>query len=271
MAPLPCSKLTELPESSPFAPPSSVLCGSGIILWLASSGHCDPAQTYYGYKEVEALDPAFEDFLAKGKDCFQNYNPRSSNFYFCFVGKKPCHCTALPTCRVRRYLWSKKDGPFEKDFPVSEDPTPDGTSGYSNFGGRPIYSSSEFPISRLNTEGVVKQIRQTAYSPPDPDAEVSDELDGEEVEVVQNSAGKQSSTSRSNPPAKRFKSQIIPSTPRTFQLILFRIPTSLPPASLGSSTTRHAFGSRSKNIPHPSVQEFPHSHQSTAPTCGQPQ
>ncbi|MBW0489485.1 hypothetical protein O181_029200 [Austropuccinia psidii MF-1] len=49
-------------------------------------------------------------------------------------------------------------------------------------GGRPIYSSSEVPISRINTEGVVKRIRQIANSPPDPDAEGSDELDGEEVE-----------------------------------------------------------------------------------------
>ncbi|MBW0490783.1 hypothetical protein O181_030498 [Austropuccinia psidii MF-1] len=53
-------------------------------------------------------------------------------------------------------------------------------------GGRPIYSSSEVPISRINTEGVVKRIRQIANSPPDPDAEGSDELDGEEVEVVLN-------------------------------------------------------------------------------------
>ncbi|MBW0575829.1 hypothetical protein O181_115544 [Austropuccinia psidii MF-1] len=93
----------------------------------------------------------------------------------------------------------KKDGPFGKEFPVSEGPTPDATSGYSdltgsrqrdvarwtNFGGsipvggRTIYSSSEVPISRINTEGEVKIIRRTANSPPDLDAEGSDELDGE--------------------------------------------------------------------------------------------
>ncbi|MBW0488191.1 hypothetical protein O181_027906 [Austropuccinia psidii MF-1] len=72
-------------------------------------------------------------------------------------------------------------------------------------GGRPIYSSSEVPISRINTEGVVKWIRQISNSPPDPDAEGSDELDGEEVEMVHNSAGHQSSTSPSQPPSKRFQ------------------------------------------------------------------
>ncbi|MBW0575506.1 hypothetical protein O181_115221 [Austropuccinia psidii MF-1] len=51
-------------------------------------------------------------------------------------------------------------------------------------GGRPIYSSSEVPISRINTEGVVKRIRRIADSPAEPDSEGSDELDGEEVVVV---------------------------------------------------------------------------------------
>ncbi|MBW0530241.1 hypothetical protein O181_069956 [Austropuccinia psidii MF-1] len=38
-------------------------------------------------------------------------------------------------------------------------------------GGRPIYSSSDVPIFRINTEGVVKGIRRIADSPPDPDPE----------------------------------------------------------------------------------------------------
>ncbi|MBW0473881.1 hypothetical protein O181_013596 [Austropuccinia psidii MF-1] len=105
-------------------------------------------------------------------------------------------------------------------------------------GGRPIYSSSEVPISRINTEGVVKRIRQIADSPPDPDAEGSDELDGEEVEVVYNSIGHQYSTSPSHPLAKKFQSHLIPSTPRTFQHTLSTFPTSLPPASPSSSTAR---------------------------------
>ncbi|MBW0569915.1 hypothetical protein O181_109630 [Austropuccinia psidii MF-1] len=83
-------------------------------------------------------------------------------------------------------------------------------------GGRTIYSISEGPISGINTEGIVKRMRQIADSPPDPDAEGSDELDGEEVEVILHSAGHPSNNSPSQPPAKRFKSQVIPSTPRNF-------------------------------------------------------
>ncbi|MBW0579365.1 hypothetical protein O181_119080, partial [Austropuccinia psidii MF-1] len=188
--------------------------------------HFDPGQTYDGYKEVEVLDP-------------------------------PCTESAS---NIRRYLRSKKDGPFGKEFPVSEGPTPDATSGYSdltgsrpsnvarwtNIGGsipvdgRPIYSSSAVPICRIKNEGLVKRIRRISNSPPDLDAEGSDKLDGEEFEVVNNLVGHQSSTSPSQPPSKRFQIRLIPSTPRNFQPTLSAIPTSLPHHSPSSSHTRPA-------------------------------
>ncbi|MBW0490608.1 hypothetical protein O181_030323 [Austropuccinia psidii MF-1] len=183
------SKLTELTESSPSAPPPSVLCGSGVFTLHGPSGHFDPSQKYDGYKA------------------------------------RPCRRTRVPTSNVRRYLWSREDGPFGKEFPVSEAPTPDGTSGYSHF-----------PISKINTEGVVKRIRRIADSPTDPDAEGSNELDGEEVEVVPHSFGHQSSTSSPQHLSNRFQSQVIPSTPRAFQPVL----ASIPPASPSSSHTRPA-------------------------------
>ncbi|MBW0562470.1 hypothetical protein O181_102185 [Austropuccinia psidii MF-1] len=102
-------------------------------------------------------------------------------------------------------------------------------------GGRPIYPSSELSISRINTEGLVKRIRQIGNSPTDPDAEGSDELDGEEVEVVHNSIGHQLSTSPSHPPAKRFQVHTITSTPRAFQPNLSTITIYLPPASPSSA------------------------------------
>ncbi|MBW0470325.1 hypothetical protein O181_010040 [Austropuccinia psidii MF-1] len=227
------SKMTELTESSPSAPPPSALCCSGILSWLASSGHFDPGQTYDSYKAVEVLDPACTEFLAEGRDYFQHFNPKYSKCHFCFVGKKPCHHPGPMAFNVRRYLWSKKDGPFRKEFPVSEGPTPD-------VGSRPIHSSSAVLICRINTQGLVKQIRRIADSPPDPDAEGSDELDGEEVELVDNPVGHQSSTSPSQPPSERFQSHLIPSTPRNFQPTLATIPTSLPHASPSSSNTRPA-------------------------------
>ncbi|MBW0537852.1 hypothetical protein O181_077567, partial [Austropuccinia psidii MF-1] len=92
------SKLTELTEYSPSVLPPPVLHGCGIISQfssplMASSGHFDPIQIYDGYKAVEVLDPACTECLEKGKDCFEQYNPRSSKFHYCFIGKKPCHRT----------------------------------------------------------------------------------------------------------------------------------------------------------------------------------
>ncbi|MBW0557691.1 hypothetical protein O181_097406 [Austropuccinia psidii MF-1] len=159
------SKLTKLTESSPSAPPPSVLHGSAILSQfpspsLASSGHFDPTQIYDGYNAVEVLDPACTEFLAKGKD--------------------------LTGSRQRDVAkWTNVGGPI----PIS---------------GRPIYSSSEVPISMINTEGIVQRIRGIDDSPPDQDAEVSEELDGEEVEVIPHSAGHPSNSSPSQPPARRF-------------------------------------------------------------------
>ncbi|MBW0475868.1 hypothetical protein O181_015583 [Austropuccinia psidii MF-1] len=101
-------------------------------------------------------------------------------------------------------------------------------------------TSSEVPISRTNTEWVVKvvkRIRRIADSPTDPNAEGSDELDGEEVEVDPHLIGHPSRNSSAQPLANRFQSQVIPSTPRTFQPVLSAIPTTIPPPS---PTTSHA-------------------------------
>ncbi|MBW0509732.1 hypothetical protein O181_049447 [Austropuccinia psidii MF-1] len=239
------SKLTEITESSPSAPPPSVLHGSCVFSRLsspsmASSGHSYPSHTYEGYRAVEILDPDCTECLAKGKDCFQNYNPQYSKCHYCFIGKKTCCRTGVPSSNVRRYLWSRNNEAFGKEFPFSHAPTPDGTSGYSHFGGRPIYSSSEVPISRINTEGAVKRIRRIDDSPTDPDAEGSDELDGEEFEVVPHLVGHPSSNSSPQPLANRFQIQVIPSTPRTFQLVLASIPTTIPPSSPSTSHARPA-------------------------------
>ncbi|MBW0489040.1 hypothetical protein O181_028755 [Austropuccinia psidii MF-1] len=234
------SKLTELTESSPSAPPPSVLHGSGILIT----------------RQLKFLILLVLNFLKRESIVLKIANPDLQNATTASLGRS--HAAALGsklqtsggTCGVRRM------GLFGKEFPVSEALTLDGTSGYSALtgsrqrdvarwtnvggpipvGGRPIYSSSEVPISGINTEGIVKRIRRIANSPPDPDAEGSDELDGKEVEVFPNSAGHQSNNSPSQPPSKIFKSQVIPSTPRTFQPTL----ATIPPVSPNSSHTRPA-------------------------------
>ncbi|MBW0536341.1 hypothetical protein O181_076056 [Austropuccinia psidii MF-1] len=124
-------------------------------------------------------------------------------------------------------------------------------------GGRPIYSSSEVPISRINTEVVVKRIRRISDSTTSPDAEGSDELDGEEVVVVPHSVDHQSSTSPSQPLANRFQSQAIPITTRTFQPVLASIPTSLPPASPSPCHDRPALNQAVRPSPNQQPRNLP--------------
>ncbi|MBW0485027.1 hypothetical protein O181_024742 [Austropuccinia psidii MF-1] len=49
-----------------------------------------------------------------------------------FILLNPCRCPGSAASNIRRYLWSKKDGPFGKEFQASEVQTPDATSGYSD-------------------------------------------------------------------------------------------------------------------------------------------
>ncbi|MBW0564513.1 hypothetical protein O181_104228 [Austropuccinia psidii MF-1] len=114
-----------------------------------------------------------------------------------------------------------------------------------NFAGDPgpIHYSSEVPISRTNTDGVVKlvkKIRRIADSRFDPDDEGSDDLDGEEVEVVPHSVNHPSSNSSAQPHSNIFQSQVVPSTPRAFQPMLASIPSTIPPPSPTTSHTRPA-------------------------------
>ncbi|MBW0471209.1 hypothetical protein O181_010924 [Austropuccinia psidii MF-1] len=81
-------------------------------------------------------------------------------------------------------------------------------------------------------------MRRISNSPTDPNAEGSDELDGEEVEVVPNSIGHKSSASHSQPASRKFQSKVITSTPQNFQPALSTILSSIPPPSPNPSTDR---------------------------------
>ncbi|MBW0474951.1 hypothetical protein O181_014666 [Austropuccinia psidii MF-1] len=122
--------------------------------------------------------------------------------------------------------------------------------------GRPIYSSSEVPICRINNQGVVKRIR-ILDSPTNPDAEGSAELDGEEVEVVNKLIGHLSSTFPTKPPAKKLHSKVILSIPRNFQPVLPTVPSSIPPPSPNPSTYRAALASQIRPSPIPQPRPSP--------------
>ncbi|MBW0533891.1 hypothetical protein O181_073606 [Austropuccinia psidii MF-1] len=103
----------------------------------------------------------------------------------------------------------------------------------------------------INTEGVVKIIFQISNYPNYPHTQGSDELDGKEVEVVLSFSGHQYSTSPSQPPCKRFQSQIRPSTPRNWQPVLSTTPYSIPPPSPSPFIDRPALVSTVRTFPIP--------------------
>ncbi|MBW0519008.1 hypothetical protein O181_058723 [Austropuccinia psidii MF-1] len=102
------SKLTELTYSSTSVPPPSFLCDSGILSWMASSGHFDPGRIYDGYKAVEVLDPTCTEFWPREKIAFststQNLQGATSvllgRSYVVVLGQKLP--TSEGTCGVKR-------------------------------------------------------------------------------------------------------------------------------------------------------------------------
>ncbi|MBW0549671.1 hypothetical protein O181_089386 [Austropuccinia psidii MF-1] len=84
-------------------------------------------------------------------------------------------------------------------------------------------------------------------------SEGSDELDGEEAEVVPNSAGHPVNTSPSHHPAKRLQNHTIHSTSRNFQPTL----ATIPPASPNPSHTRPALTQAVRPSPIPQPRNSP--------------
>ncbi|MBW0468556.1 hypothetical protein O181_008271 [Austropuccinia psidii MF-1] len=76
-------------------------------------------------------------------------------------------------------------------------------------------------------------------------SEGSENLDGEEGEVINSLFGHSSSTSTTQPPSKNFHSQLIPSTSRNFYPVL----SSFPPPSPKSSSARPLLASTMKPSP----------------------
>ncbi|MBW0547397.1 hypothetical protein O181_087112 [Austropuccinia psidii MF-1] len=108
-----------------------------------------------------------------------------------------------------------------------------------------------FPGSKKQV--VVKIIQNVSYLTTNPDAEGSDELDGEGVELLNEYTGKFTKSSPTQLPVKNLKRKIIPSTPRKIQPFIPSIPSSIPSPSQNPSTATPSLASpiSPPPIPHP--------------------
>ncbi|MBW0553664.1 hypothetical protein O181_093379 [Austropuccinia psidii MF-1] len=197
-------KLTKLTESSTSVPPPPVLCGYVLFSRfsspsMASSGNFDPSQTYDSYKAFEVHDPACTECLARGgiygggnMGLLGKSSQLLRHLLLMEIQGIPIVSNLNTLIEIGTDILDVVTGSRQRDVARWTN-----VGGTIPIGGRPIYSSSEVPISRINTEEVVKRIKRISDSPTDPHAEGSDEFDGEEAVVVPHSVGHQSSTSSS--------------------------------------------------------------------------
>ncbi|MBW0535994.1 hypothetical protein O181_075709 [Austropuccinia psidii MF-1] len=191
------SKLTSICDSDHSDSLPSVLYGSGVFDSLreisedsmAPTEIWDSNKTYNGFKSVRVIEPPCINCWKKGANHNFPDNPRG--------------------------LWSsiKKGGRFGLEAPVDEPPTSDASSGHSNLTGytmrgvqqwsntssswantgepihpqgNPIGVAPEVPILVTRKDGRLGKLKRNlvVQDENDTDAEGSDELDGEELEIT---------------------------------------------------------------------------------------
>ncbi|MBW0473315.1 hypothetical protein O181_013030 [Austropuccinia psidii MF-1] len=187
------SKLTSICDSNHSDSPPSVLYGAGFFDNLreiseeimACTEIYEINKTYNGFKYVRAIEPPCINCWKKGVPCVESATARSTRCKFCSLGKRNCSQANHNFPGNPRTLWSiiKKGGRFALEAPVDEPPTSDATSGHSNC--NPIGVAPEVPILVTRKDGRLGKLKRylVVQDDNDSDAEGSDELDGEELEM----------------------------------------------------------------------------------------
>ncbi|MBW0563712.1 hypothetical protein O181_103427 [Austropuccinia psidii MF-1] len=157
------SKLTSICDSDNSDSLPSVLYGAGVFdnLRALSEESMAPTEiwdinkTYNGFKSVRVIEPNCINCQKKEVPCVKSATARSTRCQFCNLGKRNCFQASHNFPENPRRLWRsiKKGGIFELEAPIDEPPTSDAPSVHSNY--------------KNNT-----------------DAEGSDKLDGEELEMT---------------------------------------------------------------------------------------
>ncbi|MBW0543132.1 hypothetical protein O181_082847 [Austropuccinia psidii MF-1] len=217
------SKLTSICDSDPSDSPPSVLYGAGVFDNLrelseeimAPTEIWDINQTSNGFKSVRVIEPPCINCWKKGVPCVESATARSTRCQFCNLGKRNFSQANHHFPDNPRILWRsiKKGGRFGMEALVDEPPTSDATSGHSNFigsrvrgvqqwnntssswantggpihpQGNPIGVAPEVPILVTRKDGRLGKLKRNFVVEDENDtyAEVSDELDGEELETT---------------------------------------------------------------------------------------
>ncbi|MBW0527153.1 hypothetical protein O181_066868 [Austropuccinia psidii MF-1] len=141
---------------------------------------------YNGFKSVRVIEPPGINCWKKGVPCVESATARSTRCQFCNLGKRNCSQANHNFPYNPRILRSsiKKGGIFWLEAPVDEPPTSDATSGHSNC--NPIGVAPEAPILVTRKDGILGKLKRNlvVQDENDTDAEGSDEIDGEELDIT---------------------------------------------------------------------------------------
>ncbi|MBW0493418.1 hypothetical protein O181_033133 [Austropuccinia psidii MF-1] len=266
-------RLTSLCESNHYDSPPSVLDGLGVFDNLrelseesmAPTEIYDITKNYNCFKSVRVIEPPCTNCKRKGIPCVESATSRSTRCQFCNLGKTNCSQAhySFPDNPKRLCSSIKKGGIFRLEAPVDEPPTSDATSGYCNLTGsrmrgfqqwnntssswaniegsihpqgHPIRVAPEVPILVTRKDGKLGRLKRNlvVQDEIDTDAEGSDEIDGEELEITTPIQKRRiQSTSKSPVQASTTNNEVIrsPQPPK----LPIRSPTR--PSTLASTST----------------------------------
>ncbi|MBW0565782.1 hypothetical protein O181_105497 [Austropuccinia psidii MF-1] len=196
------SKLTSICESDFSNSPPSVLYSAGVFDNLMELS-----------EESMASEPPCINCWEKGVPCVESATAKSTRCQFCNLWKRIFSQANHNLPENPRRLWHsiKKGGRFGLKAPVDEPPTSDATSGHSNCElndkgiaelliykflgqhwrnhsppGQPHWRTPEVPILVTRKDGTLAKLKRNlvVQDENDTDAEDSDEIDGEELEIT---------------------------------------------------------------------------------------
>ncbi|MBW0506506.1 hypothetical protein O181_046221 [Austropuccinia psidii MF-1] len=217
------SKLTSICDSDHSDSPPAVVYGAGVFDNLrelseesmAPTEIWDIKNTYNGFKSVRVIEPPCINCWKERVPCVESAIARSTRCQFCNLAKRNCSQANHNFPGNPRRLWSsiKKGGRFGLEAPVDEPSTSHASSGHSNLTGsrmrgvqqctitssswaktggpihpqgNPIGVAPEVPILVTRKDGRLGKLNRNlvVQDENDIDAEGSDELDGEELEMT---------------------------------------------------------------------------------------
>ncbi|MBW0562162.1 hypothetical protein O181_101877 [Austropuccinia psidii MF-1] len=205
------SKLTSICDSDHSDSPPSVLYGSDVFdnlrelseVIMAPTETWEINQNYNGFESVRVIEPPCINFWKKGVPCVEFATARSTRCQFCNLGKRNFSQPTIisqkipegygaASRRVEDLGWKLLLMNLQLLMPPLATPITNTSSSWANTGGtihpqgNPIGVAPEVPILVTRKDGRLGKLKGNlvVQDENDTDAEGSDEINGEELEIT---------------------------------------------------------------------------------------